>query len=136
MTKEQKPKCYKCNKDLGENYKYRFTGCDITNDYEELYFCSKKCVQDWALDKTISLCMTLAICLVLFFILLLNVDFATAILFSFAPYMIRHLAGKFDGAGEIFPFILGLFGTVTIVYPLYKISQEIKELQHIKNSYK
>jgi len=64
-----------------------------------------------------------------------------AVMLFFLPYMIRstyrRLGGLFNsgGLGEFLSFFIVLIGTVTVIYPLYKLIQEIRELARLKKEY-
>ena len=50
----------------------------------------------------------------------------------FIPYMIRQSIGKFSGSGFL-GFAVTLLASVTIVYPVYKLFQEIRDYVAIKS---
>lgn len=132
--------CKTCEKEIEKNNEGKFVAYDLQKGYEEENFCSVECLKRWMTSKIIWMCVALGFGLVLMILLLSEMGFF-GIVFFFLPYMIRQskhsLADMFNGGsiGEFFSFAVVLLGTVTVIYPVYKLIQEISEYSRLKKTY-
>ncbi len=112
---------------------------DLQKGYEQIAFCSEKCRNEWISHKKTTMWATVIIGVILAILLCTEMGI-TEIMFVFLPYMISEVAHGlkdiFNGGtvGEIFSFAVVLLGTITVIYPAYKLFQEIKQYNDIKNS--
>ncbi|MBE5817374.1 MAG: hypothetical protein E7315_06680 [Clostridiales bacterium] len=138
-----------CGKTFDEASEQSYVGYDHQKKYEKVVFCSPECLKKWIIRKLVGMIIVVTIGLIGAICVLDTSDLYSssflALLLLFAPYMLRQcfrtLKGLFNSGtlGEIISLFVLLIGTVTVVYPLYKIIKEtiyyvrtIKELK--KNS--
>lgn len=108
---------------------------DILRGSNEVKFCSKECMRSWAYGKIFGMAVSLVIGVVLGIALCFEMGI-TGIFLIFVPYMLRRIFGGLGGGtsstgGEVVVFIATLLGSVTLVYPIYKIIQEIREYAYV-----
>ncbi len=125
-----------CKKDFDENTApLRYFAYDLQKKDKKIEFCSYTCMKIWLGRKMATMILTIAIGVVLAF----SVDFPTGFALLFIPYMIRQclsmLKGLFKGGsfGEFIGFFVVIIGSVTVVFPLYKL---IKEIIFFVNTFK
>ena len=88
-------------------------------------------MHSWAIGKIVGMAVSLVIGLILGIGLSFEMGI-TGIFLTFVPYMLRRI---FSGLGrdirstgeEALVFMVTLFGSLTLVYPIYKIIQETRE---------
>lgn len=134
--------CYKCKNEISDDFKKKvvignklsersiFSAYDShRNDGAD--FCCLKCMRDWRTGKITSLTISLILCiLVLIFVSIATESFA-GIAFMFIPFMIRQWARGLSNVansgwfGEFVSFFVVLIASFTLVYPIYKLVQEI-----------
>lgn len=123
---------------MAQNEK-EFLAFDLQKN-EELSFSSVEELKSWRTEKIVWMCISLVLGLALTIALLGGMG-AGAIVFFFLPYMIRQvrhsLGDMFDSGafGEFFSIALVLLGTITVIYPAYKLYREITEYSNLKNKY-
>lgn len=124
--------CTKCKKifEVSEQKGAAWNLANLQKGYGQEVFCSKECMLAWVKTKEITMgfCLILGIVLVV----LMVKDISGASLgFLFVPYMIRQarhgLKDLFNGGwfGQFISFSVVLLGSVTFIYPIYKLVQEI-----------
>lgn len=131
--------CNQCGKEIEEELEGKFVAFDLQKKKEE-NFCSVAHLKNWMTKKIIWMCVSLLFGLIITIGLLSEMG-GTAIVLFFLPYMIRQvrhsLADVFNGGtfGEFISFAIVLLGTITVIYPAYKLYQEITQYIHLKNRY-
>lgn len=108
-----------------------YIACDVLKDDKKVKFCSKECMHSWAIGKIVGMAISLVIGLILGIGLSFEMGI-TGIFLTFVPYMLRRIFSGLGGGtsstgGEVVVFIATLFGSLTLVYPIYKIIQETRE---------
>ncbi len=130
-------KCENCGQmvtDADQNLWFAF---NIQKGYEKLAFCSSKCLEEWMKNKKLWMWISLTLGVLMAAIMFKEFG-AIAVVFIFAPCKIRQVKNSLKGVGEgptgefIWLFVV-LIGSITIVYPLYKLIQELKEYGRIKS---
>lgn len=119
-----------CGKEFDEEAT-PYIACDVLKDNNKVKFCSKECMHSWAIGKKVGMAVSLVIGLILGIGLSFEMGI-TGIFLTFVPYMLRRI---FSGLGrdirstgeEALVFMVTLFGSLTLVYPIYKIIQETRE---------
>lgn len=132
--------CRTCGKEIEKENEGKFVAFDLQQSYKEEYFCSAEHLKGWMTGKITWMVLSLVLGLIIT-VLTLSEMGPTAFALFFLPYMIRqvrHALGDiFDGGsvGEFFAFAIVLLGTFTVVYPAYKLYQEIMQYVRLKNRY-
>ena len=123
--------CYQCKKGIYDRDNKVWEAFDVLNDYNKIRFCSAECLNDWKTGKKSGLFISiiLGIILAVYFCISAGV---TGLYAAFVPYMIRKLFNKGLGDGGFLSFMVVLFGSITIIYPVYKMSQELTEYKRIE----
>ena len=121
-------KC-RCGNSFDES-QTQYYAIDILHGYERITFCSRDCRRSWVYGKIAGMAVSILIGIVFGIIMTLEIGIAGLFLI-FVPYMLRKIIGSGGGAGEFLVFAGTLFGSITLVYPIYKIFQEIREYVHI-----
>ncbi len=119
-----------CGKEFDEETT-PYIASDVLKDDKKVKFCSKECMHSWAIGKIVGMAISLVIGLILGIGLSFEMGI-TGIFLTFVPYMLRRI---FSGLGrdirstgeEALVFMVTLFGSLTLVYPIYKIIQETRE---------
>ena len=119
-----------CGKEFDEEAT-PYIACDVLKDNNKVKFCSKECMHSWAIGKIVGMAVSLVIGLILGIGLSSEAGYE-CIFLTFVPYMLRRI---FSGLGrdirstgeEALVFMVTLFGSLTLVYPIYKIIQETRE---------
>ncbi len=124
--------CYSCAQEIAVADEGKWVAFDLQKGYEKLHFCSAACLKSWMTTKLVWMCISLVIGLILT-ITMWGEWGSSAIILLFVPYSIRQLRHGLSGTGEIIPFVVVLLASVTVIYPLYKAIQEIREYVRIKN---
>ncbi|MBQ8909458.1 MAG: hypothetical protein IJY91_00300 [Oscillospiraceae bacterium] len=122
--------CKKCGRRI-QTEKDLITAFDIQKGYESVSLCSKSYLNDWVNGKIAGMVITVLLGLAILIIELLEGNAGLGFVLMFMPYMIRHSIGKFSDDG-ILGFIITILGSVTIVYPIYKLYQEIRDYTAVK----
>lgn len=131
--------CRECGKDIEEELEGKFVAYDLQKKKEE-NFCSTEHLKSWMIQKIVWMCVALFLGLIITISLLSEME-ETAVVLFFLPYMIRQvrhsLGDVFNGGtfGEFISIAIVLLGTITVVYPAYKLYQEIAQYVHLKNTY-
>ena len=114
-----------------------FQAFDLQNEYKELWFCSPDCLNRWVNKKITGLATTLIIGVVAA-VLSLGETPSLWFFWLLLPYMIRQTWRNWNssGIGGFITFMVVIFGTVSIVYPVYKIIQEIRNYLAYKATYR
>lgn len=131
--------CELCGKHVEETSQwYAF---NIQKGYDKVFFDSRECLYSWVKKKERGMIIALVAGLALS-VLLIGEMGAIGALSFFIPYTIRQLRSVLSDLvsspgwiGEFISFMIVLLGGITIIYPLYKLIQELKEYQRIKASY-
>lgn len=117
-------KCTYCSKELQD--KLQITAFDLQRGYEEVPFCSVSCLQQWLTGKTIGMAVSLVLGAVVAVALAASMG-SSGLMFFFLPYMLRQCYGLLTSdAGEFIKFAAILLGALTIIYPAYKLVQELR----------
>ncbi len=124
-------RCEKCGREIASEQD-GFTAFNLQKGYEEVRLCSVDCLESWANGKLAGMITALVLGLVLAIGLATSDMGAGGFLLFFLPYMIRQSWGRLTGLGEFFVFMILLLSTMTIVYPAYKLFQEIRDYSAIK----
>ena len=115
--------CTYCNKEMQDA---TITAFDLQRGYEEVPFCSVSCLQQWLTGKTIGMAISLVLGAVVAAALAAGMG-VSGLMFFFVPYMLRQCCGLLTSdAGEFIKFAAILLGALTIVYPAYKLVQELR----------
>lgn len=122
--------CKKCGCQI-QTEKDLITTYDIQKGYESIPLCSKACLNDWVNGKIAGIIITVLLGLAILIIEIIDGNAGLGIVVMFLPYMIRHSMGKFSDSGFL-GFVITILGSVTIVYPVYKLYQEIRDYAAIK----
>lgn len=131
--------CDKCKRKIDENER-GYIAHDLQKGYEKKVFCSKECRDSWIAYKKTTMWITVILGAIIAIAMCREDGSAAGLMLLFLPYMIRQAAHGlkdiFNGGtvGEIFSFIVVLLGTITVIYPAYKLYQEIKQYSDIKNA--
>ena len=129
-------KCGNCGKEFDNCKTDGLTAFNIQKG-QEMHFCSRDCMNAWISGKKIGMGIALILGAVLTVGLFQEFGMSSFFYF-FIPYTIRQLK---DGiieisssglAGEVISFMAVLLGGITIIYPLVKLIQEIKEYRRIE----
>lgn len=116
-------KCTYCSKEMQD---VNITAFDLQRGYEEVPFCSVSCLQQWLTGKTIGIAISLVLGAVVAAALAAGMG-VSGLMFFFVPYMLRQCHGLLaSDAGEFIKFAAILLGALTIVYPAYKLVQELR----------
>lgn len=132
-------KCSLCEKEIEEKLEGVFVAFDLQKN-EAKNFCSKEHLKSWVIIKIVWMCISLLIGIIIAAGFSQDIDLSTAI-FIFLPYMIRQLGHElkdiFNGGwlGEFFSFFIVLLGSLTVIYPVFKLYQEITQYINLKNKY-
>ncbi len=125
-------KCKICGHEFDEGEKF-YVALDIQKKKNKVAFCSYECMKKWINRKITSMCITLGIGLAMFIAFMIGGVYAVGLLFLFLPYMIRQIAYSFSdmfnsgNLGEAITIGVVIIGCLTIIYPVVKIIQEIRE---------
>lgn len=115
--------CTYCSKEMQDA---TITAFDLQRGYEEVPFCSVSCLQQWLTGKTIGMAVSLVLGTVVAAALAAGMG-VSGLMFFFVPYMLRQCHGLLTSdAGEFIKFAAILLGALTIVYPAYKLVQELR----------
>lgn len=115
--------CTYCSKEMQDA---TITAFDLQRGYEEVPFCSVSCLQQWLTGKTIGMAVSLVLGTVMAAALAAGMG-VSGLMFFFVPYMLRQCHGLLTSdAGEFIKFAAILLGALTIVYPAYKLVQELR----------
>ena len=115
--------CTYCSKEMQDA---TITAFDLQRGYEEVPFCSVSCLQQWLTGKTIGMAISLVLGAVVAAALAAGMG-VSGLMFFFVPYMLRQCHGLLTSdAGEFIKFAAILLGALTIVYPAYKLVQELR----------
>lgn len=115
--------CTYCSKEMQDA---TITAFDLQRGYEEVLFCSVSCLQQWLTGKTIGMAVSLVLGTVVAAALAAGMG-VSGLMFFFVPYMLRQCYGLLTSdAGEFIKFAAILLGALTIVYPAYKLVQELR----------
>lgn len=131
--------CSKCGKEIDEKEIGKWVAFDLQKGKEQMTFCSTQCLKEWISRKQIGM-WTSVIIGVLIAIALLS-EGAIAICLMFVPYMFRQMRNSFgdifnSGAfGEFISIFVLLIGSLTVIYPAYKLIQEILEYRYLIEKY-
>ena len=131
--------CKQCNKEIEKNLEGKFVAFDLQKKSEE-EFCSVSCLNSWMKTKIFGMCAMLVLGVIITVGLFPEIG-GVAITLLFLPYMIRqvrHSLGSIFNSGsfgEFVSFAIVLLGTLTVVYPAYKLYREIVEYIHLKRMY-
>ena len=143
MSTKSELKCKKCKNKIAEENVGKYHCSDNQCGYKELNFCSAECMRSWAVGKTIGMCLAILIGIALCLDLFINGgpgEKSAAISLLFIPYMIRRLFrstfGILNGgqAKELLELFLVLILSLTFVYPIFKLIQEIILYSRIFNA--
>ena len=132
--------CLQCGKEIEKENESKFVAFDLQQGYKEGCFCSAEHLKNWMTSKIIWMVLSLVLGAIIAVLAFPEMG-ATALTLFFLPYMIRQvrhsLGDIFDGGsvGEFFAFAIVLLGTFTVVYPAYKLYQEIMQYVRLKNRY-
>lgn len=102
-----------------------------------IYFETADDLREWRAKRVRGLIIALAIGLVLAIAAMTEMG-PTGVSLVFVPYMIRHLSrGDHESAqtmvGEIIKWLIVILGAITIIYPVKKLIDELREYNRIKN---
>ncbi len=134
----------KCGKTIEESAEGKFVAFDLQKGYEKLNFCSADCLMAWVKRKQFTMWAMLVLGALITLSFLISegvVEGSAAICLLFVPYMIRQAAhGLKDvwnsgAVGECFSFIVVMLGALTVVYPLYKFIQELRQYKELSNTF-
>ena len=115
--------CTYCSKEMQDA---TITAFDLQRGYEEVPFCSVSCLQQWLTGKTIGMAVSLVLGTVMAAALAAGMG-VSGLMFFFVPNMLRQCQGLLTSdAGEFIKFAAILLGALTIVYPAYKLVQELR----------
>ena len=138
MKRYDNTTCRNCGGEVEETSPW-FT-FNLQNGYEKMIFCSKACLNSWVKRKKFGLAIALILGAVLVAALFVDMGLS-AVAFFFIPYTIRQLhsglgkLGLSGWFGEFIAIFAVLIGSFTLIYPLYKLIQEIKSYRRIKTLY-
>ena len=130
-------KCGNCGKEFDNCKTDGLTAFNIQKGHKEMHFCSRESTKACISGKKIGMGIALILGAVLTVGLFQEFGMSSFFYF-FIPYTIRQLK---DGiieisssglAGEVISFMAVLLGGITIIYPLVKLIQEIKEYRRIE----
>lgn len=137
MDENKQLVCATCEKSFEASNAWGFA-YDTHN--EKHFFCSQECLKKWKTKKLATMIITLAIgaC-----ITALSIGELGGVAFSlfFIPYILRQIGHSLSGiasggwVGEFISFAVVLLGSMTIIYPAYKLIQEIREFCRLKQVY-
>lgn len=133
--------CQQCKRSIEDSVIGEYQCIDSQCDYIPLNFCCESCMKKWATHKIVGMCIALIIGIVACLYYVIDED-PIALLLLFAPYMIRRLFRssvmrldhiKNNSGSSTGPGAIEVFGTIflmiilsaTIVYPVFKLIQEI-----------
>ncbi len=125
-------KCDNCGNVFDELEQQYFFATDLQKGYERVNFCSKVCLKGFLRKKVIWMSISLILGLFITIGLLPVMGFG-AVLFVLVPYSIRQLRHSLKGGSEFLQFIVILLASYTLIYPLYKLIQEVREYLRIRN---
>ena len=131
--------CSKCGKEIEENVMEQWVAYDLQAGYQKKVFCSKECLKGWISGKQIGMWTSVIIGVILAIALLS--EGAVALCLMLVPYMIRQtwrgLSDMFNSGafGEFFSLFIVLIGSMTIIYPAYKLIQEIQQYKTLSEKY-
>ena len=115
--------CTYCSKEMQDA---TITAFDLQRGYEEVPFCSVSGLQQCLTGKTIGMAVSLVLGTVVAAALAAGMG-VSGLMFFFVPYMLRQCHGLLTSdAGEFIKFAAILLGALTIVYPAYKLVQELR----------
>ena len=128
--------CFKCKRNIPESAGEKYFSFDLQHGYEKRIFCSKECLEAWLKGKKTGMLTAVIIGIALFLYGMFSGDNIALALFALVfPYMLRQCQGMFKFAdngvlGEATLVAILVFGSATIIYPVYRF---IKELIFFKN---
>lgn len=131
--------CNQCGREIEEKFQREYVAFDLQKN-KEVLFCSVEHLKSWMITKIIWMVIMLLLGLIIAVSMFSDMG-GTAITLFFLPYIIRQvrhsLGDIFNGGtfGEFISFSVVLLGTITVVYPAYKLYQEISLYVHLKNKY-
>ncbi|MCH5354026.1 MAG: hypothetical protein J1E06_11275 [Acutalibacter sp.] len=132
--------CKQCGKELEKELEDKFVAFDVQK-IEKENFCSLEHLKSWRTQKITGMCTALLLGLIMVVIALVASDLRPLAIFFFLPYMIRQASHSFanffsgGGFGSFITFFLVLIGSITFIYPIYKLYQEIAEYARLKKVY-
>ena len=135
MTSTESSACAKCG-DYVATDTAKYCTFDIQNGYEKNFFCSAECMRSWVSGKTVGLVSVLIIGAILAIIALADTASGMqgiAHFLFFLPYMVRHII-KNQAWGAFLKFMIVLLAALTVIYPVYKIYQEIRDYSRYKSA--
>lgn len=117
-----------CGRQINTETDQYYVGYNHQKGYEQMLFCSASCLKGWVTKKLTTMILSIVLGIIL---AIMFADGSSVILIClFLPYMLRQcgsmLGSLFDSGtgGGILSFAIVIIGTVTVVYPLYKIIRE------------
>lgn len=125
-----------CNHEISEESQEKWVAFDLQKG-QEVSFCSAECLSNWMKGKLTWMIISLIIGVILAIGFISEMG-VSGIIFLFIPYIIRQLRSMlskmFDSGvvGEIFSFVIVILGGITMIYPIVKLIQEIREYMRIK----
>ena len=131
--------CDECRKEIEGDNEEQIVAFDLQKNKAK-NFCSVKCLKNWMTMKIVWMCIALLLGLIIAVSLFSEMG-GTAVTLFFLPYMIRqvrHSLGDMfsEGTfGEFVSFSIVLLGTLTVVYPAYKLYKEVAQYVLLKNRY-
>lgn len=136
MDENTNLECTTCGK-LLESTSLQYDAWDVQRK-QQLFFCSSDCLSSWVKKKRITMILTLGLGILLTVSMASELrSAAAACMFLFVPYMLRQVGGRLKGiaskgwVGECFALAVILLGSLTIIYPVIVLIQEIKQYVHI-----
>ncbi len=131
--------CHVCNNKFETSIYKAF---DLQDGYKELEFCSKECLKEWIKKKRTGIVIALVIGFLVGGYVLFGGGSIVEVIFCFVlPFMIRQtrkgLLSFMDGGvfGEIVTLATLIFGTITVIYPAYKLFDELTYYKKLSKQY-
>lgn len=126
-----------CGAPISESLDGTYVAFDLQREFKQIDFCSADCLKSWLHKKLIGMCIALALGLFITISMLIDGEGLFSICLFFLPYMIRqvwHTFGEIFNSGAIGECIsigIVVLSTITVIYPAYKLFQEIMHYRKI-----
>lgn len=126
-----------CGKEFNECDEHILVPNTFAGGLSDKPFCCEHCMHSWMKRRITGLVITLLIGLVIVIVALAELGLEEGIvapMFFFIPYMIRWcLLGRGERESEGLAWIIVFLSAITLIYPIYKLVQEIRLYINIKN---
>lgn len=116
-----------CGRQINAETDQYYVGYNHQKGYEQMLFCSASCLKEWIIKKLVTMVISIVLGIILAF---MAGDSGLTLLCLFLPYMLRQcgslLGNLFDSGsgGGFISIAIIVLGTITVIYPVYKIIRE------------